>query len=217
MSGRRFIAILLCVTACGCAGNSGGTDLGLTSTPNPVTGDAFRLTVTDKRQFAPGTSAPSVPSLDGAAGSADSALRQRVFGLSDETDGLRLLAPETSVRQAAWQTLANALRASGYRVVTEADPAFATAKPLGADLEKFWAWTVLVPPEPVALHYYECAVDLHLGGDWPLADYGERRLRGNEWMFRPDASDAHSGEILKECLGEIDDVLKRTLKRPATP
>lgn len=205
-----LLAILLGAALCGCAAERSGTALPMESVANPPSGAAVRLTVRDKRTFAAHFEKASAPFLDAAA---DGDIRRRVFG-RDPIDGRPLLlATDTGVTQVASKVLANALKASGYRVVTPGDPDFATATPLTAVLDTFWAWTVAVPPDPVMLHYYECDIDLRLVGDWPLADYGERQVRGSEWMFETDASAANWRAILAECLSEIDYVVKFTVKK----
>jgi len=211
-----ILGALLVLAAC--AANRMEMDVRAPAVPNPAAGQAFRLTVVDTRSFAAGPRGRSAPSLgDGAE--ADAAIAPRAFARKPGADGassVSLLLPEgRTAAQVTRDALAAALREQGYRVVSDGDPDYAAARPLSAEMQQFWAWMEVVPPEPVALYYYECDIRVHLTGDWPLADNGERDLRGDEWVFHGDARDDHWRGIVEESLGELIYVLKVTSKKAA--
>jgi hypothetical protein len=99
--------------------------------------------VTDQRRFAVSPADPSTPSLMDAA-ITDKAITARAVGRKrggfGKAYGDVLLPEGRSVEDMVRDTVADALRRSGYRVVPAGGPSAEGAKTLEVDIKELWTW-----------------------------------------------------------------------------
>jgi len=128
----------------GCATSRGVMDVKPKSVANPASGPAVTIArVTDRREFQLKPPDPSIPSLKNGEIN-DSAITSRAIARKRNGYGKALgdiLLPEgRTVEQLVEEALVRGLRESGFRVLERGDADYATAVPLEADIDQFWAW-----------------------------------------------------------------------------
>jgi len=100
--------------------------------------------VTDQRTFEAKPSDASIPSLKDAEDIDNTAIKARAIARKRGGYGMALgdiVLPEgQTVEGLVKDALIRSLRESGYRVIDDSDGAFATATPVQADIDQFWAW-----------------------------------------------------------------------------
>lgn len=197
----------------GCAVNRGELAVEAPAAANPETGQPVRIVdVVDKRVFVISPPDPSTPSLKNNEIN-DPSITNRAIARKRNGFGMALgdiLLPEgETVEQLTASALATALKEKGYRVVPEGDPAYATALPLSANINQFWAW--FTPGFwAVKLEY---RADLELTGDWPL-DGSSQTVGGTSKWSGLAATTAAWRELMNDGLSNLVLNLKATL-RPA--
>jgi hypothetical protein len=147
---RVFVAIvkilpLTCLLA-GCATGRDVMDVRVPNIPdNPTAGTAVAIArVTDRRVFEVKPTTHSTPSLKNKNEIGDKSVTVRAIarksgGFGNELGDI-VLPEDRSVEALVTEALIRAFRESGYRVVSENDPAFANAAKVEADIEKLWTW-----------------------------------------------------------------------------
>jgi hypothetical protein len=146
---RRLVPLvttLACVLAAtGCATSRGVIDVPAKMGANPPAGPLVRIDrVTDRRAFEVDPRQANIPSLMNEAEIKDPKITSRAIARKRGGFGKALgdvLLPEgRTVTQVVEEALTWALQDAGYRVVRKQDPEAATAIPLEADIDQFWAW-----------------------------------------------------------------------------
>jgi hypothetical protein len=112
---------------------------------NPPSGPAVRIDrVTDRRVFEIDPRQANIPSLMNDAEIKDPKITSRAIARKRGGFGKALgdiLLPEgRTVMQVVEEALTRSLQDAGYRVVSKQDPEAATAIPVEADIEQFWAY-----------------------------------------------------------------------------
>ena len=133
------------VLALGCATTRGVIDIPPQRAVNPPSGPAVRIDrVTDRRVFEINPRQANIPSLMNDAEIKDSAITSRAVARKRGGFGKALgdvLLPEgRTVTAVVEEALTRSLQEAGYRVVGKQDVDAATAIPIEADIEQFWAW-----------------------------------------------------------------------------
>ncbi|MEX2497167.1 MAG: hypothetical protein WD448_13815 [Woeseia sp.] len=141
---RNLFILVIVASASGCATNRGILGVSQTVVDNPDTGVSVAIVrVSDKRSFELDPRQADIPSLKNAEihnewiTSRAIARKRNSFG---KAIGDILLPEGDTVTELVKDTVANAFRKSGYRVIDGADPAFANAVPIEVDINEFWAW-----------------------------------------------------------------------------
>jgi|RhiMetdeSRZDD1v2_1073273.scaffolds.fasta_scaffold440359_2 hypothetical protein len=146
---RRLVLVvplLACLfVATGCATTRGVIDVPATMGANPPSGPAVRIDrVTDRRVFEIDPRQANIPSLMNDAEIKDPKITSRAIARKRGGFGKALgdiLLPEgRTVMQVVEEALTRSLQDAGYRVVSKQDPEAATAIPVEADIEQFWAY-----------------------------------------------------------------------------
>src|SRR5215470_5983213 len=146
---RRLVLVvplLACLfIATGCATTRGVIDVPARLRPNPPSGPAVRIDrVTDRRVFEIDPRQANIPSLMNDAEIKDPKITSRAIARKRGGFGKALgdiLLPEgRTVMQVVEEALRWSLQDAGYRVVSKDDAATATAIPVEADIDQFWAW-----------------------------------------------------------------------------
>jgi len=145
---RRLVplTILACLfLATGCAVGRGVIDVPANMGANPSSGPAVRIDrVTDRRVFEVDPRQANIPSLMNDAEIKDPKITSRAIARKRGGFGKALgdiLLPEgRTVMQLVEEALTRSLQEAGYRVVSKQDPEAATAIPVEADIDQFWAY-----------------------------------------------------------------------------
>jgi hypothetical protein len=136
-------AAILLFGLVGCATNRGILDVRTNETPNPASGRAVIIHVTDSRKFESAPKLASIPSLKGneignkAITSRAIARKRNGYG---KAMGDILLPEGRTVEVLVKESLAKSFRESGYRVVNDPAESKDNAVPIEADIEQFWSW-----------------------------------------------------------------------------
>lgn len=143
---NRIVMILaVSIVAAGCATTRGVVDVPAKAVVNPASGQAVRVErVSDRRVFEINPRQANIPSLMNDEELKDPKITSRAIarkrGSFGKAFGDVLLPEGRTVAQVVEEALTRSLREAGYRVVAKQDPDAATAIPIEADIEKFWAW-----------------------------------------------------------------------------
>jgi len=146
---RRLVSVvplLACLfTAVGCATTRGVIDIPARAAPNPSSAPAVRIDrVTDRRVFEINPRQANIPSLMNDSEIRDPNITARAIARKRGGFGKALgdiLLPEgRTVIQVVEEALTRSLQEAGYRVVGKQGPEAATAIPIEADIEQFWAY-----------------------------------------------------------------------------
>lgn len=199
----------------GCATSRGVLDLNVPDLPNPTSSQAVKImTVTDKRVFEIKPKKPSIPSLQNDEIN-DPKITHRAVARKRNGFGAALgdiLLPEgQTVEELTRAALVNALRDSGYRVVSSGEPGYDTATPVSAEIQQFWAW--MTPGFwKIKLRYN---AKLQLNGDWPLN--GENRVvEGDAHFSGAIASSSEWREVINNGITNLIKNLKSMLKKASS-
>ncbi len=128
----------------GCATSRGILPIEVATQSNPDTGQTFRIVeVKDSRVFELRPPQPSTPSLENGE-IQDESITLRAIARKRNGYGKALgdiLLPEgRTVLDLTRESITRAMRESGLRVLSEADPGWKAATPLQADIQQLWAW-----------------------------------------------------------------------------
>ena len=214
-SGIRIAVVFITIfILTGCALNRGELDIQAPEVANPETGQPVKLVkVVDKRVFAISPPNPSTPSLKNDEIDDPSITKRAIArkrGGFGQAFGDILLPEGETVEELTANALANALKERGYRVVSEGDPAYATALPLSADINQFWSW--FTPGFWAIKLDYRANVELI--GDWPLEDSG-RTVGGTARYSGMAADTAAWRQVMNDGLRNMIENLKAMLKPSA--
>lgn len=210
----RIIAVLcLGFIATGCATSRGIVDVRVPETANPDTATLVKITeVRDLRVFQIKPPRPSIPSLKNDE-IGDKSITRRAIARKRNSYGMGLgdilLPPEKSVDQLARSALENALRESGYAVVSEGEPGYESARALSADIEKFWSW--MNPGFWTITLRFEAQVILK--GDWPV-DEGKREIYSRSMTSGMAATTGLWEEVFNTGIAEFTDSVKGVINAP---
>ncbi|MCK5273341.1 MAG: hypothetical protein KAR37_01740 [Alphaproteobacteria bacterium] len=210
----RIIAILcLGFIASGCATNRGIVDVSVPETANPDTTILLKITeVRDRRVFQIKPPVPSIPSLKNDEIN-DQTITKRAIARKRNTYGMGLgdilLPPGRSVDQLARGVLENALRESGYAVVSEDEPGYETARALTADIEKFWSW--VTPGFWQITLQFEAQVVLK--GDWPVEE-GKREVYSMSTVSGMAATTGLWEQVFNTGIAELTENVKTVITEP---
>jgi len=195
----------------GCATSRSVLDIAVPDVPNPDSLQAVKIVeVIDKRVFAIKPNNPSIPSLQNDEVD-DPKITRRAVARKRNGYGAALgdvLLPEgQTVEQLTRSALVNALRDSGYKVVSVGEAGYDAATPVGAEIQQFWAW--MTPGFwQIKLEY---KARIQLNGDWPLA--GENRmLNGDARIETSAAFESDWKKVLEAGLTDLIQNLKSMLK-----
>ena len=142
----RAVPLAACLLiATGCATTRGVIDIPPKAASNPSSGPAVRIDrVTDRRVFEINPRQANIPSLMNDSEIKDPNITARAIARKRGGFGKALgdiLLPEgRTVTQVVEEALTRSLQETGYRVVGNQDPEAATAIPIEADIEQFWAY-----------------------------------------------------------------------------
>ena len=120
-----------------------------------------------------------------------------------------LLPPGRSVDQLARGVLENALKESGYAVVSEGEPGYETARALTADIEKFWSW--MTPGFWQITLQFEAKVVLR--GDWPVEE-GKREVYSTSTASGMGATTGLWKEVFDTGIAELTENVKTVITEP---
>ena len=142
--GHSILIAAVFVLVTGCATTRGVLEVTSAESVNPDSGQAVKIvSVQDLREFQINPRQADIPSLknneinDRSITSRAIARKRNSFG---KAMGDILLPEDQTVMDLVASSLARGLRESGYRVLDEADPDFASAAPLEVTIETFWGW-----------------------------------------------------------------------------
>ena len=143
---RRVVMVFaLGFVVTGCATGRDVIDVRLTSVTTPGSGPVVRIErVSDRRVFQANPREATIPSLGNKNEISDPAITGRAIarkrGGMGKAFGDILLPEGRTVAGLVEEALNHALQEAGYRVVGKQDPQAATAIPVEADIDQFWAW-----------------------------------------------------------------------------
>jgi len=212
---KKFgLVAVTALTLAGCATSRGVLDLQVPELPNPSSSQAIKITdVADRRVFEIKPKRPSIPSLRNDEIN-DPKITLRAVARKRNGYGAALgdilLPEERTVEQLTREALVNALRSSGYRVVTIGEPGYETATPISAEIQQFWAWMTPGFWE-LKLRYN---AKLKLIGDWPLN--GETRIVDGDARYSGvAASSSEWRKVINDGIANLIGNLKAMLKPPS--
>jgi len=140
---NNVLASILLFGLVGCATNRGILDVRISEPPNPASGRAVTIHVTDSRKFESAPKVASIPSLKGNE-IGDKAITSRAIARKRNGYGKAIgdiLLPEgRTVEVLVKEALVKSFRESGYRVINDAADSKDIAVPIEADIEQFWSW-----------------------------------------------------------------------------
>lgn len=204
MAGLPFAVLILAIS--GCATTRGILDVRSDTGVNPASGQAVKITsVTDSRKFEISPGSASIPSLKGDE-IANKAITSRAIARKRNSYGKALgdiLLPEgRTVNMLVSDAVTRAFRESGYRVLTRSDPGYDSAKPVGVDIQQFWAW---MTPGFWAISL-EFETRLKIGGDNRASG---KTVRG---YIRKKSGAAGSGTWMETVNAGIEDLVTNLKK-----
>lgn len=210
----RIIAVLcLGFIATGCATSRGIVDVRVPEMANPDTATLVKITeVRDLRVFQIKPPQPSTPSLKNDEVN-DRTITRRAVARKRNTYGMALgdilLPAGKSVDQLARSALENALRESGYAVVSEGEPGYESARALSADIEKFWSW---MSPGfwTITLHFEALVV---LKGDWPVEE-GKREVHSRSTASGMGATTGLWEQVFNTGIADLTRSVKDVITEP---
>ena len=211
----RIVAIVcLGIIASGCATNRGIVDVNVPEAANPAAASLVKITeVRDRRVFQIDPPVPSMPSLKNDEIN-DPTITERAIARKRNTYGMGLgdilLPPGRSVDQLARGVLENALRESGYAVVSEGEPGYETAPALTADVEKFWSW--MTPGFWEITLQFEAQVVLK--GDWPIEE-GKRDVYSLSKVSGMAATTGLWEQVFNTGIAELTENVKAVITEPS--
>lgn len=210
----RIIAVLcLGFLAAGCATSRGVVDVRVPETANPDTANLVKITeVRDLRVFQIKPPQPSTPSLKNDE-IGDKSITRRAIARKRNSYGMGLgdilLPPEKSVDRLVKSALENALRESGFAVVSEGEPGYESARALTADIEKFWSW--LSPGFWKITLQFEAQIVLK--GDWPV-DEGKREIYSRSMASGMAATTGLWEQVFNTGIAELIASVKGVINAP---
>jgi hypothetical protein len=172
-----FLAMIAGGVLAGCAASRSEVDVAIAKPSTTPTKAAVKITeVVDKRQFEISPRSPSTPSVrDNEIQNKELTARAvgRKRGGFGNAWGDVVLPEGQTVSGLVEQVLAAALAAKGYAVVPKGGVGYETARPLSAEIEKFWSWVNLGMDIRIT---HESLI--RLTGPWPVPESG-REVRGH--------------------------------------
>jgi predicted small secreted protein len=194
---RSLITLVAATVLTGCATSRGVLDISQSAVDNPDSGVAIAIVrVSDRRSFELNPRQADIPSLKNGEIRNESitsraiARKRNGFG---KAMGDILLPEDQTVSELVKQTVADAFRSSGYRVIDSNDLGFAQAVPVEVDINEFWAW--MQPGFWQLTLHHRASISLSsplnalMGSDDVRSDVTEgfQTASGGNWMKTIDA------------------------------